>query len=234
MFSGLYNRIARSGITKHPVVRSARRFVSNRLIRQPILVNKSFYMFIEEHQPLNILINKTYEPVETASVNRVLKERMVGLNIGANMGYYSLLMAQKCSKVYAVEPSLQFYKILEKNIEANKLKGKIIPYNFALGKASGNIKFKAPVGDDIMETTSVKRVKLDELFKGKPQPDIIVMDVDGAEADVLAGGRKTFANAKHVFFENNLGPKFLQQFRDMGFEVQPIDSMNFYARKGRK
>lgn len=34
MFQEVYNRIARSGITKHPIVRSARRFVSNRLIKQ--------------------------------------------------------------------------------------------------------------------------------------------------------------------------------------------------------
>lgn len=232
MFKKLYGKIAKSNLTKSSILRKARRFALMHLIRQPVLVNNAFYMFIEEHQPLNIPINKTYEPRETMLVNKVLEKDMIGLNIGANMGYYSLLLAKKCSKVYAIEPNPRFYNILEKNIQVNKLEKKIMPYNIAMDRKKSYIKFKAPVGDGIIDTISIKAEDLDTFFRGKEQPDIIVMDVDGAEGKILAGGKRTFINAKHIFFENNLGPAFLKKFERLGFEVRSIDQYNFYAKKG--
>ena len=120
MANSIYNRIARSGMTKLSAVRGARRFVLNNLIRQPLQINNSFYMYMEAHQSLNLAINKTYEPDETRTLAGVLKDGMVGLNIGANIGYYTLMLAMKCRKVYAIEPNKVVYDVLKRNIVVNR------------------------------------------------------------------------------------------------------------------
>jgi hypothetical protein len=63
-----------------------------------------------------------YEKYETALFKRLVKKGMVVVDIGANIGYYTLLAAHLVGdkgKVFAFEPDPNNYDLLCKNIEVN-------------------------------------------------------------------------------------------------------------------
>ncbi len=63
-----------------------------------------------------------------------INDNSVVIDIGANIGVYSIFAAQqKNNIVYAFEPMIDNFKILKENIAINNLEKKIIPCNFAVG-----------------------------------------------------------------------------------------------------
>jgi predicted O-methyltransferase YrrM len=53
------------------------------------------------------------------------------IDIGANFGYHTLLFSRECSEnVYAFEPQIQNFELLEENIKSNGV-ANVIPYNYA-------------------------------------------------------------------------------------------------------
>ena len=65
------------------------------------------------------------------------------IDVGANFGYHTLLFSRECSQnVYAFEPQIQNFKLLEDNVKNNEIKN-IILYNYAL--VDNNCEIKIPV-----------------------------------------------------------------------------------------
>ena len=58
----------------------------------------------------------------------------VFLDIGANIGTYSVLLGRKGLKCFAFEPSQENFKVLSKNIELNSLQERVKIFNYGLGK----------------------------------------------------------------------------------------------------
>ncbi len=73
-----------------------------------------------------------YEPVQTKLFLDVLKPGMTVFDIGANIGYYSVLASKSVGpqgKVYAFEPDPANLKLLEKNLALNNCHNvKLLPY----------------------------------------------------------------------------------------------------------
>lgn len=128
------------------------------------------------------------------------------VDCGAHIGKYTILSSKivgKRGKVIAIEPDPENYKVLIKNIALNKRKN-ITPLNCAVWKETKKLKLF------ITDTTTqhftgntdsnrhyeraieVDAIKLDDLFrKAKIKKiDWLKLDVEGAEAEVLAGARK--------------------------------------------
>ena len=78
---------------------------------------------------------------EMLFLSHYLKRDDVFVDVGANIGSYSILAAMtNNSKVHAFEPNKVLYQILNKNILLNKLDGKIISHQCALGKKNRKAK----------------------------------------------------------------------------------------------
>ncbi len=60
-------------------------------------------MLLDKQDSLGLAKNKIYEPVETALIKLLVKPTDTCLDIGAHIGYFTLLMAKLCKKVYAFE-----------------------------------------------------------------------------------------------------------------------------------
>ena len=150
-----------------------------------------------------LLLKGTWESYTTEVVRQLLQEDMVAVDIGANIGYYSLLAASlvgKTGKVYAFEPEPHNYTLLIRNINANGYmnieahqkavscsSGKMALY---LGTQSGTHSLFGVRGTTT-ESVMVDLVSLDEFFKeSKKNVDVIKVDVQGAEMDVLLGMQK--------------------------------------------
>lgn len=85
-------------------------------------------LYLDEHDSLNLAWHHVYEPFETKFLLSQIKEGDVVLDLGAFIGYYTLLFADRVGskgKVVAFEPSPMNYKILSKNVELYKSKKKI-------------------------------------------------------------------------------------------------------------
>lgn len=79
-------------------------------------------MYLDEKDTLYISLDKIYEPCETIFFQNEVNKGHVVLDIGANIGYYTLLFAKKVGldgHVFAFEPEPQNFALLSKNVEIN-------------------------------------------------------------------------------------------------------------------
>ncbi len=251
-YSSIYKTFSGHGLGKNPLVLKVMHAYLNFTLRNPILVNNSFYMYLDSQYGNTLMIDKTYEPDGTAAINSAIKADWTALDLGANIGYFTLLMAQKCKKVYAFEPSNSAFGMLQKNVKLNKLQDKVALENKAVGSKSSKMKlYHEPLGSggnsfvNIAggDSEDVDCVSLDEYFKDKEKPDIIKMDVEGWEEDAILGGKEVFEHAQFIMFENNVtllvarnkkGTEAMDLLKSFGFEITKIDGGNMSQKDREK
>jgi FkbM family methyltransferase len=159
-----------------------------------------------------LMRDRIFEPEITNVISNKIKEGDVFVDIGANIGYYSLLAQSRACKVYAFEPSPSNYSLLQKNISLNKEKhkGAILAYNYWLGEikeertlfynsqnpwASTILSEIARNSmDDFQEKVTI--VVLDEFLRDV-KADFIKIDVEWYETFVLRG-MKNFLLQEHL------------------------------------
>jgi FkbM family methyltransferase len=176
-----------------------------------------------------------YEPQLTKQFIAALKEGDIVLDIGANVGYYTVLASKlvgKKGKVYAFEPSPQSLPLLKKNLAFNNCKN-VIVVEKALGKNEDeHVAFyldKANPGESRLaghgqrETMKIESTTLDNFVTKNNIKKIAVIkvDVEGREPWVFAGGKEvlTAANTK-LFFECNQNA-----LAEVGYSVSQLLSM---------
>ena len=169
----------------------------------------------------------TEEPLMISWIKSMTPYDVV-LDIGANVGTYSVLIADKVKTVYACELDSLNVAILKENLYLNNLldKVKIIP--LACGGKTGivDVKFRSLSYGDALQlmtggdetqifgsnpnvtgyTAPVLQVSLDELFAvtDLQRPNKIKIDVDGNELIVLAGTVELLTGASEIYFEDGM------------------------------
>lgn len=154
------------------------------------------------------------EPWTASWIERTVGHHDVLWDIGANIGGYSLIAAAAgAGRVVAVEPMPANYAALCENIALNGFSDTIVPAplllsaangvetlgisELAAGAASHAVGEAAPQSDavHVVARQPVLGIRLDDAVAvlGLPAPTLVKLDVDGAEAEVLAGGRLTFS-----------------------------------------
>jgi FkbM family methyltransferase len=151
-----------------------------------------------------------WEPVATQAVLSYAKRGMCVFDIGAHLGYYSLLLA-KCvgtvGRVVSFEPSPGNFSTLQKNISINNLEY-IELINKAVFSRSGMIAMSVSPTDNSSGDWSICRqvnggsiqvqtISLDQFCEANHVfPDFLKIDVEGAEYDVLMGGGETIGRTQ--------------------------------------
>jgi FkbM family methyltransferase len=130
-----------------------------------------------------------------------LQKDWIVVDLGAYCGEYSLYVADKVAKVYAIEPQKTIFDLMIKNIEMNNLKDKILPFQILITDRDGKEKFYYDngVSSSIYETAKslhnfTKEIDMEcttwNSFCIKNEIariDLLKMDVEGAEGSVLRG-----------------------------------------------
>lgn len=141
-----------------------------------------------------------YEPFTTQLFKDTIKYGIVICDIGAHIGYFSLLAAQCAGpkgKVYAFEPDPRNFAHLVHNINDNGFSEVIIPIDKAISNRTGDIVLYLdglnPGGNSLFSraTSTLKRivqsVTLDEFLYDCKRIDVIKLDIEGGELLALAG-----------------------------------------------
>lgn len=146
------------------------------------------------------IISSGWEELTTEMFKKVVKEGDVVVDLGANLGYYTLLAARlvgQKGKVYAFEPEPINYSLLLKNIELNGYDN-VVTMQKAISNVVGTVRLfldNKNTGahtiyqpSDRREFIEVESVTLDEFFKDKKhQVNVIKMDIEGAEMAAFSG-----------------------------------------------
>jgi len=151
-------------------------------------------MFLDSKDSLCLSINGVYEPFETELVKKEIKKGDVVLDLGANIGYYTLIFGKlvgKRGKVFAFEPDPTNFSLLKKNVEMNGYKNVELVQK-AVSNKTGKIKLylcEDNKGDhriynshDGRQSIEIEAIRLDDYFKNyNGAVDFIKMDIQGAE-----------------------------------------------------
>jgi FkbM family methyltransferase len=89
-----------------------------------------------------LILRGNFELAERKFVRSILKEGDVFIDIGANIGLFSVLAATKVGhsgKVLAFEPTPKTFSRLQENIRLNNLQNTIKAYEIAIGQTSTNL-----------------------------------------------------------------------------------------------
>jgi len=207
LFLSIYKKtvkfVSKYRIKNFFLVRIAHSFLLRFLV-QPLKYNSveigGQKMFLDEKDSLSLSIWGTFEEFETEIVKKEIKAGDVVLDIGANIGYYTLIFAKlvgESGKVFAFEPDPVNFSLLKKNIEANGYKNVVLIQKAVSNK---NEKLKLYLceenrGDhriydshDNRQSVEVEAIRLEDYFKdygGKI--DFIKMDIQGAEGGATQG-----------------------------------------------
>ena len=149
----------------------------------------------------------TYELEKQKSLERFIRPGMTIYDIGAQAGFYTLFFSRLAGgggKVFAFEPCAYEARFLIDHVRLNHLdnvrviqaavseKRDLLPMSSDRGMCENRL------GDDPGATLIIPTISLDS--SGLPVPDLIKMDVEGAEAAVLRGAQKILRDARPVLF----------------------------------
>jgi FkbM family methyltransferase len=146
-----------------------------------------------------IKFGKSFEARTLELFNKLLTPNSVILDVGANVGMYTLLFASKCSKgkVYSFEPQIECRDHLKKNLSLNQLGENVFIYPNALSDKDASSFLKTPEAGDAYshlcegdeDALLINTNKLDTVAKRDrwEKLDLIKIDIEGAELLFLKG-----------------------------------------------
>ncbi len=185
-------------------------------IKEPFVIRwlneLRIYIYPEEEISRSLFLTGYYEPNEFFLLNRILKPGMVFIDVGANIGLYTLFASKKVGRkgvIMAIEPSKREFKKLKANIELNKL----INVRFlqvAISNYQGEVELLVATEEksghntlgsfayDSVALQGKERVRVERLDDivhqiGLQRVDIVKVDIEGAEYSALQGAVNTLA-----------------------------------------
>jgi FkbM family methyltransferase len=145
-----------------------------------------------------------FEPGESSVMRRLVRQGDLAVDVGANLGWFSLVLAAAGAEVWAIEPMPAILPALKRNLALNPSLG-IELHEVALGAEEGELDLHvfaglphghasaSTLGRSDFTAHRVRVTTLDRLLAGAPPPALVKLDVEGSERDVLLGARQTLA-----------------------------------------
>lgn len=209
-----------------PVAPPARQAVylgDHRLLTRTVHGHKLFVDGRDVNLTPHLLLDGDWEGWITRVVRSVVRPGMRAADVGANVGWYTLLLAEGVGAeghVHAFEPVPDVHELLFRNAEVNGLSPRVTCHRAAVGarrgrarlhvrqkhKASSSLFSQEEGVATFLDSTvplEVDVVALDEVLAADPRLDLLKVDAEGAEPLVLEGSRRLLAANPgiHVFLE---------------------------------
>jgi len=168
----------------------------------------------------------TYEPELQAALHDLVRPGDTVYDVGANIGYVSLLLARaagEAGRVYAFEALPDNVERLRSNLRLNGIQARVTVLPGAVTQASGPVRFYVHASGGMGKAAgsagrtdepyqaeiSVPGLSLDEFVyaQGNPPPQAVKMDIEGGEVLALPGMRRVLAEARPVMLMELHGPE---------------------------
>ena len=186
----------------------------------------------------------SYEMNKRLAFEKMIQPGFVVYDIGANVGYFTLLAAVltgEKGQVYAFEPLPRNIEFLKKHISLNNLSNvEVIQaavsdhsgealFEFGASTAMGHL---SPTGD-----LRIKMVSLDRMIANGNlfAPDVIKIDVEGAEYEVLRGAENLIETSHPILFldthQREAHQNTLQFLREHKYQIKILDGKSLQESK---
>ncbi|KJR40614.1 FkbM family methyltransferase [Candidatus Magnetoovum chiemensis] len=168
-------------------------------------------MYLDKKDSLFLSKNKVYEPLTTKVLKELINEKDVILDMGANIGYYTLIFA-KCTgnkgKVFAFEPQCDNFNILKQNVLLNGLSNVIVE-NYALSDIEQERNLFLCTANSAMHSiypqdycysaVKTKCISIDDYFKdSQMEINFAKIDIEGAEYFAIKGMQSIINNNENI------------------------------------
>lgn len=241
------NILLNSSLVRSNLIISLGRFVRS-LSKSNIVEIEGRKMFTQNNDGLALSIFKIYEPNQTKIVKKYVHEGDVVIDVGAHVGYYTLLMAQlvgKNGKVYSFEPDPVNFELLKKSVEINGFEN-VVLIQKAVSDTTEKIKlflgdndsavnriYDAKLGD-AKKSIDVESITIDEYFKENDKLfNFIKIDSEGSEAKIINGMEKFLTKNRKLIMMTEFFPflikksgdepkQYLKSLENSGFELYNI------------
>jgi FkbM family methyltransferase len=199
-----------------------------------------------------MLVYGTWEPFETQIFLSLLEEGMCVADIGANIGYYTLLAARAVGhggRVYAFEPTPRIYELLCQNVKANGFNN-VVTVQKAVANRSGTARLYLDRNNAVNTLSSslerrgsveVAVATLDQYFAHSTvRIDVLKMDIEGSEPLALEGMADVLNRTPEIAIFTELNPiriselgrtaeRYVAALRAQGFRIFFLDEEHHVA-----
>ena len=199
-------------------------------LNKPYLIH-GHQMFLDQKDSLGLSVTGTYEPNELEVVKQEVHEGDIVLDIGANIGYYTLMFAKlvgEQGQVFAFEPEPENFALLQQNVEINGYHN-IVLVQKAISNQNGTIQLYLcddnqgmhRIYDSVCCNSSIaiESIRADDYFQASQQIDFIKMDIEGAEYAALQG--------MHNILIQNQAVKIMTEFSPLALFEYGFDSRDY-------
>jgi FkbM family methyltransferase len=184
------------------------------------------WMYLDDKDSMFLARDGIFEPIETNLIKNMVKSNHTVLDIGAHIGYFTIIMAKQAKQVYAFEPEPRNFHTLQKNITLNEL-ANVKLYNRAVAEhnykttlhlchTSSGMHRLYPSKWCKEGTIEVETISINEIIG---DADFIKMDIEGAELGALKGMKK--------LLEKN-GPPIIMEFHPPSIEEYGVKPRAIY------
>jgi FkbM family methyltransferase len=194
-----------------------------------------------DHAHAGLIVRGTLEPPVQEALRRLLAPGDVFYDIGANVGFFTLVGARlvgPAGRVVAFEPVPWCARAVGRNIELNGFQHAQIQQR-AVGAADGSARLLV-VGEaswshlestgrhaDVREEIDVEVVCIDSLVAAGsiPPPDVLKIDTEGAELQVVEGARETIARHRPAIVceLHDTNEAFVALMDELGYATSNLD-----------
>jgi FkbM family methyltransferase len=174
-----------------------------------------------------------HEPLTRSVIASLLKPGSVFIDVGANIGYYTLLAAGKVGpkgRVHSVECSPDTLILLRENVRRNQLenvdiypvaasnvRGELTLNVSAIGLSLFSLHSNWPTLARSSDTVKVPSMPVDELVHSPV--DVVKIDAEGADLDVLKGMSRLLSENKSVSVIVEWAPPLMAEAGKDPFEL---------------
>lgn len=238
--------VFKCGFEKYHLIEIAYNFLIH-LLKSNETVIDGHKMFLDKYDSLNLTINGIYEPLTTEFVKKEIKKGNVVVDIGANIGYYTLIFAKLVGeegKVFAFEPDPTNFSLLKKNVETNGYKNVVLIQKAVLDKTGKGKLYlnKYDMGahtvydtQNSYQSIDIETIRLDDYFDNYyGKIDFIKIDIEGGEGKAILGMLNLLKKNDNVKLITEFNPFKLRRFGtkpedylklliEIGFELYEIN-----------
>ncbi|MEM1052596.1 MAG: FkbM family methyltransferase [Pseudomonadota bacterium] len=190
----------------------------------------------------HMLTDGYWEMAHTEVMAKLVKKGMKAVDLGANLGYFTMLMSDCVGPegtVHAFEPNPHIAKLLRSSVEINGFAGRTTIHQIALSNSDGELDFyidpARPMNATVHPHHAHDKIKVTarrfDDFPELEDCDFVKIDVEGAEENVWAGMAKRLADPRPltVILEFTAArysnaDAFLDMFKEQGFSLNYIHS----------